>query len=209
MSAIAEYLNPFGWLPTLRRGAAGIGEDRNSAEPVNPVRELVDAPIPVDAHGSPVSLEPGCWYVCFVPGLKRQWWHPFVHRVHKHVFVIRPDGDNRWLLIESWWNRILATTLSAEQAESFLRWAARGSILLVREHIPGTSSQVRGWMTCAALVAHHLGRSYWVWTPHQLYRALRREPDTREVNVPQLAAEFRRRHNIVAVLRNLCTTCHV
>lgn len=104
------------------------------------VQALNDAPIPVDADGSPVSLEPNCWYVCFVPGLKRQWWHPFFHRLHKHVFVIRPDGNDRWLLIESWWNRIMATTLTAEQAERFLRWGTRGSILLVREYIPGESS---------------------------------------------------------------------
>lgn len=207
MSVISGHLTPSGWLATFRhpfeRGQAG----ENSSRILAPIRELIDAPIPIDANGSPVTIEPSYWYVCFVPGLNRQWWHPFVHPLHKHVFVIRPDGDEQWLLIESWWNRILATNLTSRQAELFLRWAARGSILLVRERIPGRSSQLRGWMNCAALVAHHLGRRYWVWTPHQLYRVLRREKDTREVNIPQLAATLGTRGNLNVALRYLFAGC--
>ena len=30
-------------------------------------------------NGSPVTLEAAAWYVCFVPGLKKQWWHRFVN----------------------------------------------------------------------------------------------------------------------------------
>lgn len=49
-------------------------------------------------------------------------------------------------------------------------------MLLVREAIPGRGGQVRGWMNCAALACYLLGRPYWVWTPHALYRRLLREP---------------------------------
>ena len=171
-------------------------------------RPPIDMPIPIDENGSPVTLDPSCWYVCFVPGLQRQWWHPFVHRLHKHVFVIRPDGEGRWLLIESWWNRIMAATLTGEQAERFLQWAARGSILLVREHIPGNSSQVRGWMTCAALVAHHLGRNYWAWTPHQLYRAPRKEKESVEISRADSTTGGAVRESLASNLRRLaCKRC--
>lgn len=203
MSAATGYLRSIIYFHGFRSHFAEPQADRSPPGVVDPVRDLIEAPIAVDANGSPVTLEPASWYVCFVPGLNCQWWHPFVHHVHKHVFVIRPEGEDRWLLIESWWNRILATNLTSEQAEPFLRWAARGSILLVREYVPGNSSQVRGWMTCAALVAHHLGRRYWVWTPHQLYRVLRGEEGTREVNIRRLAAERCARRNLSGALRNL------
>jgi len=62
----------------------------------------------------------------------------------------------------------------------------KGDVLLVREAIPGHSSQLRGWMTCAVLTAHLLGRKYLVWTPHQLYRLLLRELQVCRVNVPAL-----------------------
>lgn len=212
MSIVRKALNTLAFPWSDGRWLRRPGTDRMTPRIPDIRQKLIDAPIPVDADGSPVTLEPNCWYVCFVPGLKRQWWHPFAHRLHKHVFVIRPDGEGRWLLIESWWNRILAATLTAEQAERFLRWGARGSILLVREYVPGKSSQVRGWMTCAALVAHHLGRSYWVWTPHQLYRALRKEEETVEVGRAGFTASRVRPEDLGAALhrlaRNFCSQGH-
>jgi hypothetical protein len=27
----------------------------------------------IDENGSPVTLEAGSWFVCFVPGLNKQW----------------------------------------------------------------------------------------------------------------------------------------
>ncbi|HVZ23837.1 MAG TPA: hypothetical protein VG871_22340 [Vicinamibacterales bacterium] len=128
-----------------------------------------------DPDGSPVTIEAGVWFVCFVPGITRQWWHPLVHKTHKHVFAMRPEPDGRWTLFEPWWHRLLSTSLSVEQARKFLVWAAAGEVVAVREHIPGRGSQIRGWMTCAGLVSYLLGRPYWVWTPHRFYTLLQRE----------------------------------
>lgn len=44
----------------------------------------------LDQDGSPVTIEPRGWFVCIVPGLQKQWWHPFVNARHKHVFAMRP-----------------------------------------------------------------------------------------------------------------------
>jgi hypothetical protein len=147
-----------------------------------------------DQYGSPTTIEAGVWFVCFVPGISRQWWHPLVHRIHKHVFAMRPERDGRWTLFEPWWHRLLAASLSPEEARKFLLWAAAGDVVAVREHVPGVGSQVRGWMTCAGLVSYLLGRPYWVWTPHSFYRLLSREVNARRVDVPALlnlgAAEF-------------------
>lgn len=140
----------------------------------------------VDRDGALVPLEAGSWFVCFVPGLNKQWWHPFVHERHKHVFAMRPAGEDEWTLFEPWWHRLLTATITLEQARKFLLWGARGDVLLVREAIPGTGSQVRGWMTCAALASYLLGRSYWVWTPHGLYKLLLREPNVCRVDVSML-----------------------
>ena len=140
----------------------------------------------LDENGSPVTLEAAAWYVCFVPGLKKQWWHPFVNERHKHVFAMKPAREGEWTLLEPWWHRLLAATITSEQARKFLLWGARGDVLHVREFIPGRGSQLRGWMTCAALASYLLGRRYWVWTPHGLYKLMLREPNVCRVDVSRL-----------------------
>lgn len=140
----------------------------------------------VDTDGALVTLEAGSWFVCFVPGLDKQWWHPFVHKVHQHVFAMRPAGKHEWTLFEPWWHRLLTATITSEQALKFLLWGARGDVLLVREAIPGSGSQVRGWMNCAVLTSYLLGRPYWVWTPHGLYKRLLGEPNVCWVDVSAL-----------------------
>lgn len=160
---------------TAAKGASGRGES-----------EPQTIPLEIDQDGSPVTLEPGSWFVCFVPGLQRQWWHRFVNKRHKHVFAMRPTLDGEWTLFEPWWTRLLTATITAEQARKFLLWGARGDVLLVREAIPGHGSQVRGWMTCAALAAYLLGRRYWVWTPHGLFKLLLREPHVCRIDVSVL-----------------------
>lgn len=140
----------------------------------------------LDLDGFPVTIKPAGWFVCFVPGLLKQWWHPFVHEKHKHVFAMRPAGLGQWTLFEPWWHRLLTATITSEHARKYLLWGARGDVLHVREAIPGRGSQVRGWMTCAALSSYLLGRKYWVWTPHGLYKLLLREPGVCRVDVSRL-----------------------
>jgi hypothetical protein len=149
-------------------------------------RDLEVVKLELDEHGSPVSIEPRGWFVCIVPGLVKQWWHPFVHERHKHVFAMRPAGPGQWTLFEPWWHRLLTATIASEQARKFLVWGARGDVLHVRESVPGRGSQVRGWMTCATLASYLLGRKYWVWTPHGLYKLLLREPGVCRVDVSAL-----------------------
>ena len=140
----------------------------------------------VDEHGSPVTLEAASWFVCFVPGLRKQWWHRFVHEKHKHVFAMRPEPNGSWTIFEPWWQRLFTATITVEQARNFLAWAAAGDVLLVREEVPGNGSQIRGWMNCAVLVSFLLGRGYWAWTPHRFYRRLARERRVRAVDVSLL-----------------------
>jgi hypothetical protein len=91
-------------------------------------RDLDIIKLDVDANGALVPLEAGSWFLCFVPGLDKQWWHPFVHRRHKHVFAIRPAGPDEWTLFEPWWHRLLTATIGSEQARKFLIWGARGDV---------------------------------------------------------------------------------
>ena len=139
--------------------------------------------IEIDKDGSPVSLAPVEWFVCFVPGLQKQWWHRFTNPKHKHVFALRMVSVNHWILFEPWWTRMMISLLTLDEAVKFLRWGDVGSVLRVREAIPGDGSQTRGWANCAVLVSLLLGRSYWTWTPHGLYRALSREPGVEEIDV--------------------------
>lgn len=142
----------------------------------------------IDEHGSPVTLEATSWFVCFVPALKRQWWHGFVHKRHKHVFAMRPEPNGMWTLFEPWWHRLLTASITADQARKFLAWAAAGDVLLVRESIPGSGSQISGWANCAVLVSFLLGRGCRAWTPHGFYRRLTREPGVRSIDVSMLLA---------------------
>jgi transcriptional repressor AefR-like protein len=141
--------------------------------------------IEIDQDGSPVSMAPVEWFVCFVPGLQKQWWHRFTDPRHKHVFALRMVSDDHWILFEPWWTRIMNTMLTLDEAVKFLRWGGIGSVLRVKELIPGDGSQTRGWANCAVLVSLLLGRSYWTWTPHGLYQALSRERDVEEIDVPE------------------------
>lgn len=140
----------------------------------------------VDEYGAPVTFEPARWLVCFVPGLRPQFWHQFVHRIHKHVLMLRPNADGTWTLFEPWWRRLLVRTISVDQALRYLRWAAMGDALLVEEDVPGRGSQIHGWSNCASLASFVLGRSYCVWSPHGLFRRLRTEERTRRIDAADL-----------------------
>lgn len=172
---IVDLLNPFREMAHQRREVTAM-----------PPGDVRIEPLDLNSDGSLVPLEPGSWFVCFVPPIDRQWWHPLLHRMHKHVFALRPEPSGAWTVFEPWWTRLLTATITSEQARKFLCWGARGDVLLVREAIPGDSSQFRGMMTCGALVSHLLGRRYLVWTPHQLYRVLRKEPGVCHVEVSAL-----------------------
>lgn len=145
--------------------------------------------IEIDANGSPVTLPEADWLVCFVPGLRKQWWHRFADAKHKHVFAMRRVDEDTWLIVEPWWTRLMVNVLSFDEAVKFLRWAAVGSMIKVRESIPGRGSQMRGWSNCAVLVSFLLGRSYWTWTPNGLYKKLLSEDGAQTVDLPQLLVE--------------------
>jgi hypothetical protein len=164
-----------------------LGPDRDGPSGLKVVGDVpADLAKCADENGSPVTLDPVDWYICFVPGLRRQWWHRFAHHKHKHVFAIRPMSTGSWLLVEPWWTRMMVTTLAPADAVKFLKWAATGDILRVREAIPGQASQLRGWSNCAVLTAFVLGRASRAWTPHGLYRELLRENETRHVSLEQV-----------------------
>jgi hypothetical protein len=145
--------------------------------------------IEIDANGSPVTLAAADWLVCFVPGLRKQWWHGLVSAKHKHVFAMRMVDENTWLIMEPWWTRNMVNVLSFDQAVQFLRWAAAGDIIKVREAIPGRGSQTRGWFNCAVLVSFMLGRRYRTWSPHGLYKRLKEEPGAQVIDVSRLLVE--------------------
>lgn len=158
------------------------------ARPADPYAAAADAAdaikdLAIDEYGAPVTFAPARWLVCFVPGLRPQFWHAFVHPSHKHVLMLKPNADGSWTLFEPWWTRILIRTISTDQAVQYLRWATMGDALLVEEDVPGRGSQIRGWSNCASLAAFVLGRSYWVWSPNALYRRLLSEGLTQHVDV--------------------------
>ncbi len=186
-------------LNVLRRARAAGGIPRGTTDGRSHVEGVPDdLAIEIDSDGSPVSFPAAEWFVCFVPGLQKQWWHRFANARHQHVFVMRMADDGQWILLEPWWTRMLVSVLTLDEAVKFLRWGATGDILQVRETIPGCGNQARGWSNCAVLTAFLLGRSFWTWTPHGLYRRLLAEPGTRRVDLAQWLAN----HIRVVATRN-------
>gem|GEM_PF-356377 len=150
------------------------------------LRKRDDGPPPLGSDRPLVPVERRNWFVCFVPAIKRRWWHPFLHRKHKHVFALRPERDGLWTVFEPWRARPLSTTITTDQARRFLRWGGRGDVLQVREPVPVDAARFRGTTARGALASHLLGRRCLAWTPHQFFRALRREPDVRRIDVSAL-----------------------
>ena len=144
----------------------------------------------IDEYGAPVTLEPSRWLVCFVPALRNQFWHRFVHKTHKHVLLLKPNLDGTWTLFEPWWTRLLVRTISTDQAVQFLKWAAMGDVLLVEEDVPGRGSQFCGWANCASLAAFVLGRRHCAWSPHGLFKRLRSEGSTQSIEVADLVDRY-------------------
>ncbi|SNS93154.1 AefR-like transcriptional repressor, C-terminal region [Sphingopyxis indica] len=147
----------------------------------------------IDENGSLVTVPPADWIVCFVPGLKKQWWHRFCNRDHKHVFALRPMETGSWVLVEPWWTRLMVTVLPSSDAVRFLRWGAAGDMVRLREAVPGRGNQLKGWFNCAVMVGFLLGRSSWVWTPHALYKQLVSETGAEHEDVESLLVEHFRK----------------
>lgn len=147
----------------------------------------------IDENGSLVTVPPADWIVCFVPGLKKQWWHRFCNRDHKHVFALRPMETGSWVLVEPWWTRLMVTVLPSSDAVRFLRWGAAGDMVRLREAVPGRGNQLKGWFNCAVMVGFLLGRSSWVWTPHALYKQLVSETGVEHEDVESLLVEHFRK----------------
>jgi hypothetical protein len=101
------------------------------------------------------------------------------------VFALKMVGDDQWVIFEPWWNRMMVTTLTVDEAVKFLRWGAAGSILKVTERIPGEGSQACGWANCAVQISLMLGRSYRTWTPHGLYQRLSTEEGVESIDVAE------------------------
>lgn len=174
----------------LRRAGVPGGIPRGTTDGRSHVCGVPDElAIEIDSDGSPVSFQAAEWFVCFVPGLQKQWWHRFAAAKYQHVFLMRMVDDSSWILVEPWWTRMLVNVLSLDEAVKFLRWGASGKILQVREAIPGSGNQARGWSNCAVLTAFLLGRAYWTWTPHGLHRRLSAEPGARPVDLAQWLAD--------------------
>lgn len=181
MSPLLEKLKAMTLLPTF---AASDTRDAGDAA------DGIDDPVlDIDENGSLVTLPAAEWLICFVPGLYPQWWHRFAHARHKHVFAIRKLDDQSWLLVEPWWTRLMVNVLTADEAIKFLHWGRAGHMLKVREAIPGRGTQLRGWSNCSVLMAFLLGRSYWSWTPHGLYRRLVADASVEAIDPCQLLSE--------------------
>lgn len=123
-------------------------------------------------------MRPPSWYLLFSGDDRPAWWNIFTgHRPgFQHVAAYRflPETET-WILVD-WHARQLAVeSLSNEQIGAIIAAAHTGevSILKVRGRVPKRRvTPVLGY--CVPAIMHLIGfRAWWVWTPWQLYCALR------------------------------------
>jgi hypothetical protein len=110
------------WPALLNRIESGDGRGADT--------KLEEVKLSLNPDGTLIRLEPGSWFVCFVPAITKEWWHGLLHPKHTHVFAIRPERDGTWTVFEPSWTRLLVATITTEQAIKFLIWGAKGDVLL-------------------------------------------------------------------------------
>lgn len=123
------------------------------------------------------------WFVVFRNSDHPHWWNRFLRPGFQHVYCLGQLADDIVLGVNPTLDG-LEIGLMQGAAEQMAREAARegGNVLRVPGALPAYRLPQRfGLMTCATVVAYHLGLPVWAPTPWRLYRRLMRSFDAEAV----------------------------
>ncbi len=103
-----------------------------------------------------------------------RWWHRLLDPARCHVLALREENGVTIALEQiGTVLRVETMPLPAEEAARGLMWAWQAEALVVRPLSPPLRACLRPPLTCVELVKALVGlRSWRVWTPRQLRRAL-------------------------------------
>ena len=106
------------------------------------------------------------------------WWLHGLHPGFQHCFAFRDAGNGTTLIVNQVGTRMQCEVAPLGMADMVLDLTACGGrcvLLVIRTPAPA-GPYLRGPMTCVETVKALLGiRAWWILTPRQLYRRLRRE----------------------------------
>lgn len=123
-------------------------------------------------------MRPPSWYLVFTGDRRAAWWNIFTrHRPgFQHVAAYRycPVGE-RWILVD-WHARLLnVETLTEQGVEAIINAACKGELRVLQVQAALAEKRlIPGPAYCVTSMKQLVGlRAWWVWTPWQLYCALR------------------------------------
>ena len=128
-----------------------------------------------------LSHDPVVWFVAFKPAgaiARPRWWTRALHAGYRHCLAARQEGEHATLVLDHTGTRLRAELVPVPIG-AFLRGLqdhAACWVLMVALPMAGAAvAWLRPPMTCVELVKAALGiRAWWIVTPRQLARHLRR-----------------------------------
>lgn len=135
-----------------------------------------------------LSHDPVVWFVAFKPAsaiARPVWWTRFTHAGYRHCLVARQEGEAATLVLDHAGTR-LRVDLVPVPIGAFLRGlqehAACWVLMVVLPMAGAAVAWIRPPMSCVELVKAALGiRAWWIVTPRQLARYLRRRCEAKTV----------------------------
>lgn len=114
------------------------------------------------------------WYVIFTKAKYEHWIFRLVDKSMGHVYAVKDLNDYQWLVMQPRVNMTDAKILNKSQYPVINAIAAPDDKIL--KVLVDAPIQERGglcWFTCVEQVKALIGvKSFWTWTPKQLYRGL-------------------------------------
>lgn len=128
-----------------------------------------------------LSHDPVVWFVAFKPAsaiARPVWWTRWTHAGYRHCLVARQQGEDATLVLDHAGTRLRCDVVPVPIG-AFLRGlqehAACWVLIVVLPMAGAALAWLRPPLTCVELVKSALGiRAWWIVTPRQLARFLRR-----------------------------------
>jgi hypothetical protein len=114
------------------------------------------------------------WYIVFTDAKIDHWVYKFVDKSIGHVYAVKALNDYQWLIVQP---RVNYTEIDLKSRETYthIRQITGPDAKIVKVDAKCTSVP-RGtlnWYNCVEQVKALIGiRSFWTWTPKQLYKGL-------------------------------------
>lgn len=123
------------------------------------------------------SLDPIKWYVVFCKSKVDMWlYNHVIDKEFGHVYAIRDLNEHQWLIVQPRVNIVdIEIKLKSQYPHVKMLTGPDVTILDASVYPQDRTIACLNFSTCTEVVKGLLGiRSFWTWTPKQLYKLLTR-----------------------------------